>query len=184
MLPWLQLTPGGHECVCIVWDIVEKCVHCSSMQCCISCIQLQCHTVKSCGLLQDLTDTIACLSTSHFSKGVCLIHNEWRLFTFVHLMCGWISPFETSQSPHSSPSLFVWLVQYSTHKWTNGQTRNQDCKLPQQSVCMLWSQFYGLTLLLHIPSDSVEPFLNHVRQDIKIVCIPLAPCELIHGTFH
>ena len=47
MLPWLQLTPGGHECVCIVWDIIEKCVHCSSMQCCISCIQLQCHTVKS-----------------------------------------------------------------------------------------------------------------------------------------
>ena len=79
---------------------------------------------KACGLLQDLTDTIACLSISRFSKVACLIHNKWRLFTFVRLV--WLNISIWDESILALSHLFVWLVQYTTQKWTNGQIRNQD----------------------------------------------------------
>ena len=77
---------------------------------------------KACGLLQDLTDTIACLSISRFSKVACLIHKAAFHFCSPHVVeylhLRWVYP--------CSPPLFVWLVQYTTRKWTNGQIRKQD----------------------------------------------------------
>ena len=63
---------------------------------------------KACGLLQDLTDTIACLSISRFSKVACLIHNKWWLFTFVRLM--WLNISIWNESILALPHcLFGWF---------------------------------------------------------------------------
>lgn len=106
MLPWLQLTPEGCECVCIVWDTVEKCVHCSSMQCCISCIQLQCHTVKSLWSAARPHRYNSLPFYKSLLKGCVFDPQRMAAFHFVHLMCRWISPFET----HSLLSPIVCLV--------------------------------------------------------------------------
>lgn len=78
---------------------------------------------KACGLLQDLTDTIACLSISRFSKVVCLIHNKWRLFTFVRLMWLNISIWDESilALPHC---LFGWFsIPHKSGRMAKSETK-------------------------------------------------------------
>ena len=124
MLTWLQLTPGGCECVCIIRGIVEKCVNCSSMQCYISCIQLQCHTVKSLWSAPRPHRYNSLPFYKSLLKGCVFDPQQMAAFHFCsphvveYLHLRWVYP--------CSPPLFVWLVQYTTQKWTNGQIRNQD----------------------------------------------------------
>lgn len=149
------------------------------------------HTWKACGLLWDLTDTAICLSslvmnecTSRFSiKPVSPINAGFSLQFTLYLQWRQV---DTSfiVLPHF---LFFGLdsVEYTESKMTLLANSMAAAPPPQlQSVCMLWMSLMSFTNHCCIFQVALLKHFYVLYDRVLRLCISLAPCELIHSTFH